>query len=546
MLTACSCPKRCRVYESKGVLEVKRTEPRLCVRKSTIRRAPIGRRRVSENAEISRATTRLTFFLQLLVVQQQTDHLFGLQGVGFEIPSWYHHPLDLRHGTCESVIRLRIAALNWITTYTGVSDSFLFRRRSVGCVCVEKTLLFIPRSSPWPAVGFAPLWCLYIWGGKPWPVWSGPVCELGPWPADPPWGSSHCRRKSPAEERRTRTLVTHTRTPYTDSSSQGADINIHQYAIIFNNMLMILQENYHTNWFIHINTQVFPLRLENHDLFPTCGAVIVVIVPLSLCFIIIFLSLLRSRRSCRLIYCLFPLFTVHHSFYFVSSSSSVVVVAVRHFFLPSSNNLIISFKIVSLLSFCFIVYSIFLFLFSSRSSFIYSYFFLVFTPVSVVTVVREPFPPSMLYYLCYFFPWSFLLSWLWSLFRFFFFFSLFNAATVLFFFVCVFVSVSHTTSCAMSLYTTVKRVFVPGNGVVVVVVWSMDIVWGLLTYLKKKKKTLQNVEKFKSGSGFTFLTSIISFPVLKKVNEDVSVASGEHDVLRSLMSRAVNSPGVTP
>lgn len=99
----------------------------------------------------------------------------------------------------------------------------------------------------------------------------------------------------------------------------------------------------------------------------------------------------------------------------------------------------------------------------------------------------------------------------------------------------------------MSLYTTVKRVFVPGNGVVVVVVvWSMDIVWGLLTYLKKKKKTLQNVEKFKSGSGFTFLTSIISFPVLKKVNEDVSVASGEHDVLRSLMSRAVNSPGVTP
>lgn len=38
----------------------------------------------------------LTFLLQLVVVQKQTDHLFGLQRVRFEVASGDDHPLDLK------------------------------------------------------------------------------------------------------------------------------------------------------------------------------------------------------------------------------------------------------------------------------------------------------------------------------------------------------------------------------------------------------------------------------------------------------------------
>lgn len=37
----------------------------------------------------------LTFLLQLVVVQQQADHLFGFECVWFEVASGDHHPLDL-------------------------------------------------------------------------------------------------------------------------------------------------------------------------------------------------------------------------------------------------------------------------------------------------------------------------------------------------------------------------------------------------------------------------------------------------------------------
>lgn len=38
---------------------------------------------------------QLTFLLQLVVVQQQADHLFGFERVRFEVASGDHHPLDL-------------------------------------------------------------------------------------------------------------------------------------------------------------------------------------------------------------------------------------------------------------------------------------------------------------------------------------------------------------------------------------------------------------------------------------------------------------------
>lgn len=41
---------------------------------------------------------QLTFLLQLVVVQQQADHLLGLERVGFEVASGDHHPLDLVTG----------------------------------------------------------------------------------------------------------------------------------------------------------------------------------------------------------------------------------------------------------------------------------------------------------------------------------------------------------------------------------------------------------------------------------------------------------------
>lgn len=38
---------------------------------------------------------RLTFLLELVIVQQQADHLFGFQRVWFEVASRDYHSLDL-------------------------------------------------------------------------------------------------------------------------------------------------------------------------------------------------------------------------------------------------------------------------------------------------------------------------------------------------------------------------------------------------------------------------------------------------------------------
>lgn len=37
----------------------------------------------------------LTLLLQLVVIQQQADHLFGFERVRFEVASGDHHSLDL-------------------------------------------------------------------------------------------------------------------------------------------------------------------------------------------------------------------------------------------------------------------------------------------------------------------------------------------------------------------------------------------------------------------------------------------------------------------
>lgn len=65
---------------------------------------------------------------------------------------------------------------------------------------LQASSLFLPRSSPLPAAGCAPLWCLYKSSGTQWPVWSDPACGPGPWLAGLLLGSNHCHRKLPARQ----------------------------------------------------------------------------------------------------------------------------------------------------------------------------------------------------------------------------------------------------------------------------------------------------------------------------------------------------------
>lgn len=84
----------------------------------------------------------LTFLLQLVVVQQQADHLFGFERVGFEVASGDHHPLDLVTEQTESVHRLLTEC------------AFAAKRVRGRCRACPR-----PRSSPWPSAGSSPRWC---------------------------------------------------------------------------------------------------------------------------------------------------------------------------------------------------------------------------------------------------------------------------------------------------------------------------------------------------------------------------------------------------
>lgn len=57
---------------------------------------------------VSECLVRLTFLLQLIIVQQQTDHLFGFQRVWFEVASRDYHPLDLVTQEQKSLIDILI------------------------------------------------------------------------------------------------------------------------------------------------------------------------------------------------------------------------------------------------------------------------------------------------------------------------------------------------------------------------------------------------------------------------------------------------------
>lgn len=48
-----------------------------------------------EDESSGKVKQQLTFLLQLVVVQQQADHLFGFERVRFEVASGDHYPLDL-------------------------------------------------------------------------------------------------------------------------------------------------------------------------------------------------------------------------------------------------------------------------------------------------------------------------------------------------------------------------------------------------------------------------------------------------------------------